>query len=170
MKVQVQLLFLAGLLSNIGAEDFCQETKSSILHDHVLIGHVISSLATRGILSCAQRCLSLTSCSSFNYQTSAARHGICELNDNQDGDVRSKVALKHGFAFGRIHRKEVRILNNNVLHRLQRKQYTLRHFSPALVFRFFSFSVNRILHYLPSTISSYIVFLIGLADNIESIK
>ena len=139
MKLEVLLLFFVGRMSGHGAEDFCLETKSSILHDHVLVGHVITSLVTRGFLSCAQRCLSMSPCSSFNYQTSAVRDGICELNNNEDGAVRSKVTPKHGFAFGQIQRKEVRILNYSDQHRLKRKQYSLGQFSPALVFISFFF-------------------------------
>ena len=110
MKVEVLLLFFVGRLSGLGGEDFCGETTSSILNDHVLVGHVITSLVTRGIFSCVHRCLSLPSCSSFNYQTSVGKDGVCELNGQNGGDEHSNVTGKQGFAFGQIRRKDVRII------------------------------------------------------------
>lgn len=113
MNVEVFLLFFVPQFCLCDGEDFCREaTSSQILHNHALLGHVIKSLLTRGIFSCAHKCLSLTSCSSYNYQTSATQDGICELNaagGNEDSHWKN-VTGKHGFAFAKVRRKQVRII------------------------------------------------------------
>lgn len=90
-------------------EDFCRETTSSILYNHALIGHVIKSLLTRGIFSCAHKCLSLSTCSSYNYQTSATQDGVCELNGGSEDD-HQKLTEKTGFAFAQVRQEEVRLI------------------------------------------------------------
>ena len=78
-----------------------RESFDSLLYNRVLIGQVIKSLFTRGgILSCAHRCLSLPSCSSYNYQMSESDYGICELNGGKEGDQENLVE-KAGYVFAR---------------------------------------------------------------------
>ncbi|CAH3031027.1 unnamed protein product, partial [Pocillopora meandrina] len=70
-------------------------------YNRVLIGQVIKSLFTRGgILSCAHRCLSLPSCSSYNYQMSESDYGNCELNGGKEGDQENLVE-RAGYVFAR---------------------------------------------------------------------
>ncbi|XP_058961655.2 uncharacterized protein [Pocillopora verrucosa] len=84
--------------------NYCErfrESFDSLLYNRVLIGQVIKSLFTRGgILSCAHRCLSLPSCSSYNYQMSESAHGVCELNGGKEGDQENLVE-KAGYVFAR---------------------------------------------------------------------
>ena len=100
-----------------GDKDVCPEVKESLgslLYNRILVGHVIKTLLTRGIFSCAHKCLSLFSCSSYNYETSATQdHGVCELN-NASGDYRQNLTERLGFVFAEIQRKEVSILFNLV--------------------------------------------------------
>ena len=83
-------------------ERSCQqytESFDSLFYNRVLIGQVIKSLFTRGgILSCAHRCLSLPSCSSYNYQMSESDHGVCELNGGKEGDQENLVE-RAGYVF-----------------------------------------------------------------------
>ena len=84
--------------------NYCErfrESFDSLLYNRVLIGQVIKSLFTRGgILSCAHRCLSLPSCSSYNYQMSESDYGVCELNGGKEGDQENLVE-KPGYVFAR---------------------------------------------------------------------
>ena len=84
--------------------DYCErfrESFDSLLYNRVLIGQVIKSLFTRGgILSCAHRCLSLPSCSSYNYQMSESDYGVCELNGGKEGEQENLVE-KPGYVFAR---------------------------------------------------------------------
>lgn len=110
MKVEVFLLFLVPHFC-LCDEDFCREARSSILPNHVLVGYVIKSLLTRGIFSCAQKCLSFSLCSSCNYQTSAAKDGVCELNGGS-GDNHQSLTEKHGFTFAQVRQEKVRIVTD----------------------------------------------------------
>lgn len=112
MKIEVILLFLVPRVGFCD-EDFCRETTSSIWYDHSLIGHVIKSLLTRGIFACAHKCLSFPRCSSYNYETSAAQDGVCELNGGSGSDY-PNVTEKHGFAFVQVRKEKVRIMIINI--------------------------------------------------------
>ena len=85
-------------------ERSCQqytESFDSLFYNRVLIGQVIKSLFTRGgILSCAHRCLSLPSCSSYNYQMSESDYSNCELNGGKEGDQENLVE-RAGYVFAR---------------------------------------------------------------------
>lgn len=101
------LFFLLFTYYCIGEQDFCPESTESFgtpLQNGALVGYVIKLLLTRGIFSCAHKCLSLTSCSSYNYQTSAAQHGVCELNGG-NGNIHQNLVKRHGFAFVLVRRK-----------------------------------------------------------------
>ena len=116
MKIEILFLFLV-----TGAcfcdEDFCRgETTSSIWYDRALIGHVIKSLLTRGIFACAHQCLSLSGCSSYNYETSAPQdYGVCELNGESQSDYPTDITGKRGFAFALVRKTpKVRIMVINI--------------------------------------------------------
>lgn len=107
MKIKIFLLLFLPCFC-LCNEDFCRVSKSFLLYNHVLVGHVIKTLLTRGIFSCAHKCLSLSSCSSYNYETSAMRYGVCELNGASAGGKQQNLTEKYGFAFAQIQRKQVR--------------------------------------------------------------
>jgi len=108
MKIKVYLLFLFPCFS-LCNDDFCRETNSSLLYNRILVGYVIKTLLTRGIFSCAHECLSLSSCSSYNYETTAVQDGVCEINGSPGADEQQNLAEKYGFAFAKIQRGQVRV-------------------------------------------------------------
>ena len=77
------LFFVQFLLPYFSKTEFCHESQGSNLYNQVLIGHGYKPILTRGILNCGQRCLADTRCTSYNYQTSAIKDGVCELNENR---------------------------------------------------------------------------------------
>ena len=99
------LLYFLFSYYGYGDEFYCgrfRESFDSLLYNRVLIGQVIKSLFTRGgILSCAHRCLSLPSCSSYNYQMSESDYGVCELNGGKEG-VQENLVEKVGYVFARL--------------------------------------------------------------------
>ncbi|XP_022804701.1 uncharacterized protein LOC111341920 [Stylophora pistillata] len=101
-KITIILFFLFSYYC-YGDEACCgrfMESFDSLLYNRVLIGRVIKSLFTRrGIFSCAYRCLSLPSCSSYNYQTLESDYGVCELNGKEGGQETLKE--RAGFVFAR---------------------------------------------------------------------
>ena len=115
MKIEVLFLFLVPGAYYCKA-DFCRETTSSIWYDHALIGHVIKSLLTRGIFACAHKCLSLSGCTSYNYETSAPQgYGVCELNGRGSRSDNPHITRKHGFAFAQVRKTiKVRIMVINI--------------------------------------------------------
>lgn len=110
MKIEVVLFFLVPGACFCDEAGFCREATSSIWYDHALIGHVIKSLLTRGIFACAHKCLSVSRCSSYNYETSAQGHGVCELNDGSESKY-PNITEKHGFAFSQV-QKKIKVKNN----------------------------------------------------------
>ena len=105
-----KLLFLVlFLFPYFSRTEFCYESQGSILHNQVLIGHVYKTVLTRGILNCGQKCLADPRCVSYNYQTSAIKDGVCELNENTIAR-KQLFEEKRGFAFVRMRRKTVGIL------------------------------------------------------------
>lgn len=105
-----KLLFLVVILfPHFNRTEFCYESQGSILYNQVLIGHVYKSFLTRGILNCGQKCLADARCASYNYQTSAFKDGVCELNENSI-ERKELFEEKRGFAFVRMRRKTIGIL------------------------------------------------------------
>ena len=90
----------------LGRTEFCHESQGSILYNQVLIGHAYRYFLTRGILSCGQRCLADTQCTSYNYQTSAIKDGVCELNEKRI-ETKELFEEKRGFVFVRMRRRTV---------------------------------------------------------------
>ena len=64
--------------------------------DHVLIAHKMSSFQTRGMIECAQKCLSMKRCGSINYQIT--KHW-CELNKWESDQFMDNVVYKKDFVF-----------------------------------------------------------------------
>ena len=108
MKIKVYLLFLFPCFS-LCNDDFCRETNSSLLYNRVLVGYVIKTLLTCGIFSCVHKCFSLSTCSSYNYETAAVQDGVCELNGGPGADKQQKLAEKYRFACAQIQRAQVRV-------------------------------------------------------------
>ena len=108
MKATPYKFFLLAqfLLPYLSRTEFCYESQGSILYNQVLIGHSYKSFLTRGILNCGQKCLADTWCTSYNYQTSAIKDGVCELNENRI-EGKELFEEKRGFAFVRMRRKTV---------------------------------------------------------------
>ena len=100
------LFFVQFLLPYFSQTEFSHESQGSILYNQVLIGHAYKSIFTRGIFNCGQRCLADTRCTSYNYQTSAIKDGVCELNENRI-ERKELFEEKRGFAFVRMRRKTV---------------------------------------------------------------
>ena len=113
MKVFVLFLLSCFCFCN---DDFCRETRSSFLFNRVLAGHVIKTFLTRGVSSCAHKCLAQHWCSSYNYETSAAQDGVCELNNGGNEDDQQNLTEKLGFVFAQVQRKQVRKINNSIYH------------------------------------------------------
>ena len=103
---RVLFFFVQFLLPYFSRTEFCYESQGSILYNQVLIGHTYKSFLTRGILNCGQKCLADTQCASYNYQTSAIKDGICELNENRT-ERKELFEERRGFAFVRLRRKTV---------------------------------------------------------------
>jgi len=100
------LFFVQFILPYFSQTEFCHESQGSILYNQVLIGHAYKSFLTHGILNCGQRCLADTKCTSYNYQTSAIKYGVCELNEKRM-ERKELFEEKRGFAFVRMRRKTV---------------------------------------------------------------
>lgn len=65
--------------------------------DHVLIGQNMSSFQTRGMIECAQKCLSMNlQCGSMNYQI---KKRWCELNKLATEQSMNNVVYRKGFVF-----------------------------------------------------------------------
>ncbi|KAJ7351049.1 hypothetical protein OS493_037112 [Desmophyllum pertusum] len=65
--------------------------------DHILIGHKLKSLQTRGMIECAQKCLSIyPQCGSINYHITKHR---CELNEWGTEQSIIKLVYRKGFVF-----------------------------------------------------------------------
>ena len=101
------LFFVQFLLPYFSQTEFCHESQGSILYNQVLIGDAYKSIFTRGIFNCGQTCLADTRCTSYNYQTSAIKDGVCELNENRCERKELFDEEKRGFAFVRMSRKTV---------------------------------------------------------------
>ena len=102
------LVFLLFTYNSTGEQDSCSDSTDSFgapFQNRALVGYVIKSLSTRGILSCNHKCLSLSSCSSYNYQASATQGGVCELNGGNGADILKNLAERHGFVFVFVRRK-----------------------------------------------------------------
>ena len=108
MKATIHKFFFVAhfLLPHFSRTEFCRESQGSILYNQVLIGHVYKFFLTRGILNCGQKCLADPRCASYNYQTSAIKDGVCELNENRI-EREELFEKKRGFAFVRMRRKTV---------------------------------------------------------------
>ena len=94
------------LLPYFSRTEFCHESQGSILYNQVLIGHAYKYFLTRGIFDCGQRCLADSRCASYNYQTSAIKDGVCELNENRT-EAKELFEQRQGFAFVRMRRRTV---------------------------------------------------------------
>lgn len=102
-----KLFFLVQFLfPRFSRTEFCYESQGLILDNTILIGHRYKSLLTRGILSCGHKCLADPMCSSYNYQTSAIKDGVCELNEN-NLEGKKRFEKRRGFVFVRMKRKKV---------------------------------------------------------------
>ena len=71
----------------------------SITEDQALLGHVIAVQPARGITSCAQGCLSMLGCLSFNFGKDSNR---CELNNSssQSSKHPSDLTIRRGSVYG----------------------------------------------------------------------
>lgn len=101
------LLFLLFTYNSSAEQDICSDSTESFgtpFKNRALVGYVIKSSLTRGILSCSHKCLSLSSCSSYNYQASATQGGVCELNGG-NGNIHQNLVKRHGFVFVLVRRK-----------------------------------------------------------------
>ena len=95
------------LIAHFSRTEFCYESQGSI-HDNnrALVGHTYKSLLTRGIFSCGHKCLADPMCTSYNYQTSAIKDGVCQLNENSV-EEKETFEERRGFVFVRMMRKTV---------------------------------------------------------------
>ena len=64
--------------------------------DRVLIGHIIGLFQTRGMIECAQKCLSMSQCASINYHN--IKHW-CELNKWKSDQYMDHVVYRKDFVF-----------------------------------------------------------------------
>ena len=64
--------------------------------DRKLIGHNLSVFQTRGMIECAQKCLSVNLCASINYQIN---NRWCELNKWESDQYMDHVVYRKGFVF-----------------------------------------------------------------------
>ena len=71
----------------------------TFLENHALLGHVISVQSGRGITSCAQGCLSMSGCLSFNFGKVFNR---CELNNSSSQSLKhlKDLSVRQGFVYG----------------------------------------------------------------------
>ena len=108
------LLFLLFTYNSTGEQDICSNSAESFgtpFENRALVGYIIKSLLTRGILSCNHKCLSLSACSSYNYQASATQGGVCELNGG-NGNIQQNLVKRDGFVFVLLRRK-VKVTGNS---------------------------------------------------------
>ena len=102
MTTIAQVSFFLLLLPRcLGKEDFFREVQGSVVHDKVLIGHIIATFKTHGFLSCIHKCLTYPSCKSYNYRTLSEEYGICDINSDQ-GNVEEHFRNQPGSLFGRM--------------------------------------------------------------------
>ena len=83
------------------------EIRSSFISStegHVLMGFVIHKQRTHDVLSCAQLCLALPKCLSFNFQNT--KNGVCELNrETSNCDMiidKNELSPKKGYSFHQL--------------------------------------------------------------------
>ena len=105
MIVQV-ILFMLVISRYLGKEQLYREAQVSVLYNRILLGHIISTFKTRGVLSCAHKCLAYPLCKSYNYHAIPGEHGICQLNNNE-GNVEENFDSQPGCLFGRM--AEIRV-------------------------------------------------------------
>ena len=69
------------------------------LEGHVMLGHVTKVQSSQGVSSCAQRCLSVPGCLSFNF---AKDNSQCELNNSssQFASHFKDLTVKQGVVYG----------------------------------------------------------------------
>lgn len=94
----VCLLVLLSLncVQSLYKSDDIRSSYLSVSEDYVLVGHVTTVLLTRGITPCAQKCLSMPGCLSFNF---AKVSNVCELN-NSSSQSTENLAIRPGFVHG----------------------------------------------------------------------
>ncbi|KAL9978732.1 hypothetical protein ACROYT_G016287 [Oculina patagonica] len=101
----IKIFFLVQFLfPHFSRTEFCFESQGLMIHNKILIGHTYKSLSTRGIFGCGHKCLADPKCTSYNYQTSAIKDGVCELNENRI-EGKEHFEERSGFVFVRMRRK-----------------------------------------------------------------
>lgn len=93
MSLIVILIFLPYIKSFSSYDDF-HSSYLTLWEDHVLLGHVMELHSTRGVTSCAQRCLSKPECVSFNFGITS---NLCELNNSSSRFAKQDLVRKSGF-------------------------------------------------------------------------
>lgn len=87
------MLMIALYVQSLHRSDKFRTSYLSVLADRTLSGHVTALQSTRGITSCAQECLSMPGCLSFNYGKGSR---LCALNNSSSGDL----TFNSDFVFG----------------------------------------------------------------------
>ena len=89
------------------------EIRSSFTEGHVPMGFVIHKQRTHDVLSCAQLCLALPKCLSFNFQNT--KNGVCELNrETSNCDMiidKNELSPKKGYSFHQLVNISVSIIS-----------------------------------------------------------
>ena len=95
-------------------EQFYREAQGSITNDRILVGYIIATFETSGFLSCAHKCLSCSSCKSYNYRPTSEERGVCEINSDE-GDLEENFMNQKGSLFGRLTRQMVSDIHFNLV-------------------------------------------------------
>ena len=97
-KFVVCLLVLLSLYcaQSLYKSDDIRSSYLSVSQDYVLVGHVTTVMLTKGITFCAQKCLSMPGCLSFNF---AKVSNVCELNNSSSQSIEN-LAIRPGFVHG----------------------------------------------------------------------
>lgn len=79
------------------------------LHGYASKGSKLRRQTCWSLLQCAHLCLKYPKCSSFNYQDSEARNGLCELSEESiaSNEERTKLNRMPDFVFVQIMRKDL---------------------------------------------------------------
>ena len=96
MPCWLVLIFTQYVQSLYKSEEF-RSSYLSVWEDNSLLGHVTAVKTIRGITSCAQSCLSMPGCLSFNFGKDSNQ---CELNNSSSRSLKGDLTIRSGFIYG----------------------------------------------------------------------
>ena len=98
-STRLKLFLLLNLVVYSVQELLHREFYGNVMHDQFVYGYKIQTIRARDIFECAQKCLSLPLCSSFNFKLSGRRKHFCRLHGRALGREGQEMYHVSGFLF-----------------------------------------------------------------------